>query len=212
MGNLHGSQSNGGPNRRAGEKGPNVSGCLNAPFDDHRKAEWLAIIRECGKRAIANTKLGVHRTTIEKHLKNDEDFRQAFEDAMLVFRESLVAEAVRRGVRGVDEPIYNRGRRALDIHPEDAERLQQLEEEGKQPRLIPATVRRYSDSLLHALLKAHHPEFADKQIVQTVDGNSNTLTDINDLTPEELEQLQNFLQGVKDRKAKENGGTETDVS
>lgn len=211
MGALHGSQSAGGPNRRAGEKGPNVSGCLNAPFDDHRKAEWLAIIRECGKRAIACTKIGVHRSTIEKHLKQDEGFRDAYEEAMQVFRESLVAEAVRRGVRGVDEPIYNRGHRVLDIHPEDQERLAELEEAGEKPRMVPATVRRYSDSLLHALLKAHHPEFADKQIVQTVDSGSSTLTDLDDLTPEELEQLQTFLQEVKERKASD-GGAEADLS
>ena len=217
MGNLHGSHSNGGPNRREGETGPNVSGCLNAPFDDHRKAEWLAVIQECGKRAIACTKIGVSRSTVEKHLKKDEDFKTAYEDAMLVFRESLVAEAVRRGVRGVSEPIYNRGHRVLDIHPEDQdpERLAELEAAGEKPRMIPAVIQRYSDSLLHALLKAHHPEFADKQIVQNIDAGSSTLADLDDLTSEELEQLQAFLQSVKDRKAKEaddGGGAEADVS
>jgi len=69
-------------------------------------------------------------------------------------------------------------------------------------------VRRYSDSLLHSLLKAHLPEFADKQIVQNVQDDQG-FGDLSDLTPDELEQLQSFLEKVKERK--EGGGSETDV-
>lgn len=210
MGHLHGSQSSGGPNRRAGEKGANVSGCMNLPFNADRKAEWLSIIRECGKRAVANVRLGVHRSTIEKHLRNDQDFREEFEDAMQFFRESLVSEAVRRGVRGVSEPVFSRGRRALDIHPDDADRIDELIEKGIEPRTIPATIRRYSDSLLHALLKANHPEFTDKQIVQSVEAESKALGDLDELTAEELQQFQSFLEAVKERKS--SGRTETDLS
>jgi hypothetical protein len=69
-------------------------------------------------------------------------------------------------------------------------------------------VRRYSDSLLHALLKAHLPAFADKQIVQNIQDDQG-IGDLADLTPDELEQLQEFLEKVKERKG---GGTETDLS
>lgn len=207
MGNLHGSQGYGGPNKKAGETGPNVSGCLGTTFDDHRKAEWLEVIRQCGRRSIANTKVGVHRRTVEIHLKKDPKFYEGFEDAMQFFRESLVNEAVRRGVRGVDEPIFSRGRRALDIHPDDADRLSELEKAGEMPRMIPATIRRYSDTLLHALLKAHNPEFTDKQIVETAK-DSDSVAKIEELSESELDDLQRFLQSVKERKS----GTETDVS
>ena len=203
MGMLHGSEGARGPNRHAGEKGPNVSGCLGIPFDQKRQAEWLEIIRQTGRRAIANVKIGVHRGTVEKHLKDDPDFKREFEESMLYFRESLVSEAVRRGVQGIEEPVFSRGRRALDIHPED-EALPEPEQ-----RLVPAKVKRYSDSLLHSLLKAHLPEFADKQIVQNVQDDS-ALGDLSDLTPDELEQIQEFLEKVKERK--EGGGSETDVS
>lgn len=203
MGMLHGSQNSGGPNYSKGERGPNTSGCLNQAFDKHRQAEWLEIIQRTGQRAIACAKVGVHRDTVRKHLKTNEEFARAFEEAMQFFRESLVSEAVRRGVRGVDEPIFNRGRRAMDIHPDDEERPEE------EQRLVPAKVRRYSDSLLHALLKAHLPAFADKQIVQNVQDDQG-LGDLSDLTPDELEQIQEFLERVKERK--EGGGsTETDV-
>jgi len=175
---------------------------LGSPFDRHRQAEWLEVIRKTGRRAVANVKIGVHRRTVEKHLKQNEEFRQEYEEAMLYFRESLVSEAVRRGVQGVDEPIFSRGRRALDIHPDD-EALPEPEQ-----RLVPAKVRRYSDSLLHSLLKAHLPEFADKQIVQNLKDDQG-IGDLSDLTPDELEQLQEFLEKVKERK--EGGGSATDV-
>ena len=91
----------------------------------------------------------------------------------------------------------------MDIHPDDEEKPEE------EQRLVPAKVRRYSDSLLHSLLKAHLPEFADKQIVQNVQDDQG-LGDLSDLTPDELEQIQEFLERVKERK--EGGGsTETDV-
>lgn len=200
---LHGSQNSGGPNRSKGEKGPNTSGCTAQPFDRHRQAEWLEIVRKTGQRTIACMKIGVHRETVRRYLRKSDEFAREFEEAMQCFRESLVSEAVRRGVNGIDEPVFSRGRRALDIHPEDEE-LPEPEQ-----RLVPAKVKRYSDSLLHSLLKAHLPAFADKQIVQNVQDDQ-ALGDLSDLTPEELEQIQEFLEKVKERK--EGGGSEADVS
>jgi hypothetical protein len=195
-----------GPNKKIGETGLSVSGSPCTPFDDRRKAEWLAVLRQTGQRTTANIKIGVHNNTISKHLKEDELFRQAFEEALLQFRESLVSEAVRRGVQGVDEPVFSRGMRAMDIHPEDVDKL------ATERRVIPASIRRFSDSLLLALLKAHVPSFTDKQIVQTQSAEDAITGDLKDCTEEELELLQAFLVKVKERKEKNAEGTAPDVS
>ena len=194
-----------GPNKRIGETGLSVSGNPCTPFDDRRKAEWLAVVRQTGQRTTANLKIGIHNNTISKHLKEDELFRQAFEEALLQFRESLVTEAVRRGMHGVDEPVFSRGMRAMDIHPED------IDKAATERRTIPASIRRYSDSLLHALLKAHVPAFTEKQIVQTQSPGDAITGDLKDLNDEELELLQAFLMKVKERKEKNDGAT-PDVS
>ncbi len=201
MGATNGHHNAGGPDRKNGEKGGDVSGCLGQAFTDDRKAEFLDIVRETGRRTLAIVKVGVHRETVRKHLKSDEKFAMAFEEAMAYFRESLVAEAVRRGVKGVDEPVYNRGVRVMDVHPDDAERLAELEAAGEKPRMKPASVRRYSDSLLQSLLKAHLPEFADKQIIKNLGENEDPiLGDLGDLSADELVSLQDFLRKVKEGK------------
>lgn len=77
--------------------------------------------------------IGIHPATIHKHRKADEEFGKAVAEALEVGYDSLEAEAYRRAVDGVDEPIHYRG-----------------EEVG--------TVKRYSDSLLTTLLKANKPK------------------------------------------------------
>ena len=62
-----------------------------------------------------------------------EDFAAQWDEAMQVAVDALEAEARRRAVEGVDEPVYYKG------------------------QLID-TIKKYSDNLLITLLKAHRPE------------------------------------------------------
>lgn len=197
MGALHGSEKKKGPNKRMGEKGPETGRCSGTTFTPLRQQQWLDALAQCGQRSIACTKVGVHRGTVENLLRKSPDFRQRFEDAMLQFREGLVGEAVRRGVKGIDEPIYSRGRRALDIHPEDADKLGELRQKGIEPRLIPASIRRYSDTLLTQLLKAYNQQFSENKPATPVDPLSQQL---DDLSPEELKELETLLKNAKARK------------
>lgn len=192
MGWLHGSQPGKGPNLSKGETGAKCGNTLGMPFDKERKERFLEVIRKYGQRPLACIEIGVSSNTVTKHLKEDPEFREAFEEAHHVFRSQLVKEAYRRGVAGVDEPIFNRGRRALDVHPED------LEKPENEQRLVPASIKRYSDSLLHALLKANLPEFTDKQIVQSIDAGAGNKDAIADLPPDKLEKLQKFLEKLQE--------------
>jgi hypothetical protein len=70
---------------------------------------------------------------------NDPAFRRGWDEAEEIAADRLEAEAWRRAVEGVDEPAVNAGRLVRD-------------EEGNA-----VMVRRYSDMLLLALLKAHRP-------------------------------------------------------
>lgn len=192
MGWLHGSEPGRGPNMSKGETGPKAGGGTGMPFTKERQERFLEVIRQYGQRPLACIEVGVSRSTVSKYIKNDPEFREAFEEAHHVFRSQLVKEAYRRGVTGVDEPIFNRGRRALDVHPED------IHKPEDQQRLVPASIKRYSDSLLHALLKANLPEFTDKQIVQSVDAAAGDQAAISDLPPEKLEKLQKFLEKLQE--------------
>jgi hypothetical protein len=65
--------------------------------------------------------------------KRDPDFAARWADALEEACDALEAEARRRAVEGVEEPVVSAGK-------------------------LVCTVRRYSDTLLLALLRAHRPE------------------------------------------------------
>lgn len=86
--------------------------------------------------------------------REDEEFAEAWKAAMDQAVDTLEAEAWRRGRDGYDEYVTCKDGLVLD-------------REGK-----PVLQRRYSDSLLTTLLKAHRPEkYRDRS---TVDMNVNT--------------------------------------
>lgn len=88
-------------------------------------------------RSASTSRLSYHWI---KRLRADEDFVRWEEEAMEKYRDSIVEEAHRRAVFGVDEPIIG----------------------GKDKDQIITTVRRYSDRLMEILLKRHIPEFREK--------------------------------------------------
>lgn len=102
-------------------------------FDEERKERFLRILAATGvvSRAVEGT--GVSRFTVYEHRKNDADFRRRWEEADEAYADALEAEAYRRAVKGVEEPVFYQGE-------------------------VCGKIRRYSDSLLAQQLKARRPE------------------------------------------------------
>lgn len=107
-----------------------------------RARDWhpifLAELRRTGIIGKACDAAEVDRTTAYRHRDQDEDFATAWREALEYATDTVEAEARRRAVEGVEEPVF--GRVARD-------------EDGQI-----GTVRKYSDTLTLALLKAHRPE------------------------------------------------------
>jgi len=102
-------------------------------FDDERKAEFLKKLATCGNLQVACRALSVSTVTIHRARKYDGAFAEAYDEAMLAAHWTWEAEAVRRGVEGIEKPIYYKGE-------------------------LVDTIKEYSDQLLIFLLKGAFPE------------------------------------------------------
>ncbi len=102
------------------------------------KERFIEALRECPIVAIAAHHAGLPRRTAYNHRDQDPEFAAAWDDALEEGMDLAEAEAWRRGVEGVDEPVFQGGQFV-----------------GYQ--------RRYSDALLGRLLQAYRPEkFSEK--------------------------------------------------
>jgi hypothetical protein len=97
--------------------------------------------------ALADTgSVGTSRTRVYELRKADATFASAWQDAEEIAVGRLEDEARRRALEGVREPLVSGGKLVHDG-------------EGK-----PITIRRYSDNLLLALLKAHRPPRRERSV------------------------------------------------
>jgi hypothetical protein len=107
----------------------------------HRR-DWqdgfLAVLRDTGNVRAATQAAGIDRSTPYKRRREDESFAEAWSEAIADAGDVLEAEARRRAVMGVEEPVFYQGVK------------------------VGATTR-YSDQLLMFLLKAAKPrEFSER--------------------------------------------------
>ena len=136
--------------RRAGRAAAIAVGETNMriktrPITERRRQRFLAALRETGHVRGACLAAAVPRTNIYEHRRADEAFAKAWEEAEQIAADRLEAEAWRRGVDGVAEPLVSAGRLVSD-------------QDGQ-----PLFIQRYSDQLLLALLRAHKPDkYQDK--------------------------------------------------
>jgi len=107
-------------------------------FDDNAKNLFLEEVSRTGLLAKSAKVIGVNSRFIKKHLEDNQEFFEAYEEALLMYQESLQAEMHRRAVEGVEEDVYFQG-------------------------VVCGQKRVYSDSLLTTLTKAKVPEFRDRQ-------------------------------------------------
>jgi hypothetical protein len=124
-----------------------------------RRPRWegafLAALRDSGNVRLACSRTGIARRTAYDLRDRHEDFAAAWDDALEDACDLLEAEARRRAHDGVDEPVVYQGK--LCGTWIDAEG-KPVTEGTEGATLIPLTVKKYSDPVLLALLRAHRPE------------------------------------------------------
>jgi hypothetical protein len=105
-------------------------------------AAFIAELCRVGNVSAACRKAKISRAVVYEDRAADALFRAAWDEALEIATEALELEARRRAQTGVLEPVYQGGRRV-------------------------GAVRKYSDTLLIFLLKAHRPEkYSERHQVQ----------------------------------------------
>jgi hypothetical protein len=104
-----------------------------------RQESFLKALAQNGNVTAAVAAAGTSRTRVYELRKTDTAFAAAWDEAEQTAADALEAEARRRAVEGVQEPLVSAGKLVRD-------------DDGQ---LI--AIRRYSDNLLLALLKARRP-------------------------------------------------------
>ena len=114
-----------------------------------RQERFLKALGETGIVSAAVEIAGTSRTRVYELRKKDARFAAGWEEAEERAADALEAEAWRRAVVGVQEPLVSGGKVVRD-------------DDGQ-----PLAIRRYSDTLMIALLKARRPErFKDRAVVE----------------------------------------------
>jgi hypothetical protein len=109
-------------------------------FTKDRREAFLRALADTGIVTIAAGIAGITRARAYQVRKEDPDFAAGWDEAEEQAADALEAEAWRRAVAGVPEPVVSSGKVVRD-------------DDGQ-----PLAIRRYSDNLLLALLKARRPE------------------------------------------------------
>lgn len=121
-------------------KGKNDSLARAYKFNDDARAIFLEHLANTNRWYDSAAAAGVSYQCVKDTMKADEHFSSQCEIAQGLYRNRLYAEAERRAVEGVDEPVFYEGA-----------------EVGSK--------RRYSDQLLTLLLKRNDPSFRDNLTV-----------------------------------------------
>ena len=111
-----------------------------------RQERFLKALSETGSVTTAVAVAGASRTRVYELRKTDPAFATAWEEAEEIAAGRLEEEARRRALEGVPEPLVSAGKLIRD-------------DDGQ-----PIMVRRYSDNLLLALMKAHRPPRRERSV------------------------------------------------
>jgi hypothetical protein len=111
-----------------------------------RQKCFLKALSETGSVSTAAAVAGTSRTRVYELRKADPAFASAWEEAEEIAADRLEDEARRRALEGVPEPLVSAGKLVRD-------------DDGQ-----PIMVRRYSDNLLTALIKAHRPPRRERPV------------------------------------------------
>ncbi|MGE0294810.1 MAG: hypothetical protein AB7P97_20865 [Hyphomonadaceae bacterium] len=117
-----------------------------------RKRAFLDALAITGVVTSACEATGVARKTAYHWRDADPDFADQWDEAIATSTDRLEAEAHRRAVLGVEEPVFHRGQL---VFKRDADGEVVRDSNGEP---VPATVSRRSDRLLELMLMAKRPE------------------------------------------------------
>ncbi len=111
-----------------------------------RRKRFLEALSETGNVTAAVQIGGTSPTRVYELRKADSSFAAAWEEAEEIAADGLESEARRRAVEGVQEPLVSAGKLVRD-------------DDGR-----PLAIRRYSDNLLPALLRARRPPRRERSV------------------------------------------------
>jgi hypothetical protein len=106
---------------------------VNLTSEKEWQKKFITRLCETGNVSASCRKAKITRQNAYLARDADEVFNAAWEEALIIATEALELEARRRAQLGVDEPVFHQGMQV-------------------------GAVRKYSDTLLIFLLKAHKPE------------------------------------------------------
>lgn len=153
------------------------------PIQQAKRAAFLEQLAQLGNITAAAEAVGIDRVTAYRWRDADPEFAEAWADALEQAADRIELEARRRAVEGVDEPVFYQGTQC-------------------------GTVRKYSDSLMGLLLRAHKPEkYADRNKTELTGANGGPVV-LSDT--ERAAKIQALLAAAQSRKAVDAG--DTDVS
>jgi hypothetical protein len=150
-------------------------------MNHHWVAPFLDQLAQCGMVSTAARAVGVSSSTVNSLKSKDADFAAAMVEAKEAATDLLEAEARRRAVVGVQEPVVYQGQLTpvweIDEHGQTL--LENYEVAGKDGQVevhtrpvqkldangrpVWLTVTKYSDALLALMLKGHRKAFATER-------------------------------------------------
>jgi len=126
-----------------------------------KKRAFLAAYAQLGCVSRAAEAAGCSRNSHYNWLENDRDYRAAFAQAEQIAGDVLEAEALRRAVHGIQEPVIHHGRQCFRYVDENGN---DVPADQSDARKIPLTVTRYSDTMLIFLMKGRMPhKYGDRK-------------------------------------------------
>lgn len=117
-------------------------------WTSRRRAAFLVALADTGNVSAACRAAKVSRSRAYELKSFDKGFAEEWEEALETATDAMDADARRRAVEGVETPHFHQGR-------------------------VCGTVRKYSDSLLMFLLRAHRPERYRERTAQNNDSDDN---------------------------------------
>lgn len=136
-------------------------------WTDNARAEFLDNLRKTGNVSESARFVDLSRSRAYELRREDEDFREAWDDAEAEAADVLEREAWRRATEGWEEPVYQGGK-------------------------LVGHVRKYSDAMLALLLRGHKPNrYATTKVKNEhtgLDGGPIEVKSLDDMTPEEKRQ------------------------
>tara|TARA_R110000796_G_scaffold235148_1_gene354120 strand:- start:98 stop:613 length:516 start_codon:yes stop_codon:yes gene_type:complete len=148
--------------------GQSERGVTRRNFTAERKDQYLAALEKDGEHAFARIEVGVSDECVRDHRRKDVLFDQACEDSMHTYRKRFIDELVRRGVEGVEKPVFHEG-------------------------VIVGTVTEYSDKLLMEHLKVIDARYRNKLELEVAAHIQTSDLNLEQLQPESRLLLEQIL-------------------